>query len=98
MEHREFRNAVYTMLTVAAVSAVAARIANTEFLFEPSMYPPPGERLVEAPTRVWPSTRPAPMPTFSSNDRSRWCAVRALGDHGTSVIGHRADPDDPATD
>jgi hypothetical protein len=29
------------------------------------------------------------MPTFSSNDRSRWCTVRALVDEGTWVIGHR---------
>ncbi len=29
------------------------------------------------------------MPTFSSNDRSRWAAVRALVDHGTWVIGRR---------
>jgi hypothetical protein len=32
------------------------------------------------------------MPTFSSNDRSRWCTIRALVDRGTYVIGDR----DPA--
>src|SRR5262249_33624253 len=26
---------------------------------------------------------------LSSNDRSRWCAVRALVDNGTWIIGHR---------
>ena len=32
---------------------------------------------------------PHPMPTFSSNDRSRWATVRALVDQGTWVIGRR---------
>src|SRR5438105_3597026 len=42
-----------------------------------------------APTRFWPRTRPAPSPTFSSNDRSRWAMVRALVDEGTFAIGRR---------
>ena len=29
------------------------------------------------------------MPTFGSNDRSRWATVRALVDEGTFVIGRR---------
>src|SRR5262249_5311541 len=36
-----------------------------------------------------------PVPTFSSNDRSRWATIRALVDHGTYVIGYR--DIDPAT-
>lgn len=43
-----------------------------------------------APTRVWPRTRPAVSPTFSSNDKSRWAMIRALVDHGTFVIGERS--------
>src|SRR5262249_49826044 len=46
-------------------------------------------------TRVWPTTRPLPSPTFSSNDRSRWATVRALVDEGTFVVGKRVpDPGD----
>ncbi len=29
------------------------------------------------------------MPTFGSNDRSRWATVRALVDNGTYEIGYR---------
>lgn len=39
--------------------------------------------------RVWPRTRPEPMPTLGANDRSRWATVRALVDDGTYVIGRR---------
>ncbi|MFN4260582.1 MAG: hypothetical protein ACK4RK_14905 [Gemmataceae bacterium] len=46
----------------------------------------------DEPARVWPRTRPAPTPMFSSNDRSRWATVRALVDEGTYAIGRR----DPA--
>jgi hypothetical protein len=42
-----------------------------------------------APTRAWPRKRPLPMPTFASNDRSRWATIRALVDHGTYAIGRR---------
>src|SRR5947207_3154363 len=98
MGNSDIRNVVYTLLTVAAVSAVVARIANTEFVYEPSLYRTESGTPAEVLRRDWPSTPPVPMPTFSSNDRSRWCAVRALVDHGTWVIGHRGDPNDPATD
>jgi hypothetical protein len=43
----------------------------------------------DAPPRVWPRTRPAPSPTFSSNDRSRWATIRALVDEHTFAIGKR---------
>jgi hypothetical protein len=44
--------------------------------------------------RVWPADPPKSMPTFGSNDRSRWDTVRALVDNGTYVIGYRdIDPD-----
>ncbi len=41
------------------------------------------------PPRTWPLDRPASMPTYGSNDRSRWDTVRALVDDGTYVIGYR---------
>jgi hypothetical protein len=44
--------------------------------------------------RVWPADPPESMPTFGSNDRSRWDTIRALVDHGTYAIGYRDfDPD-----
>jgi hypothetical protein len=91
------RSLAYTLLTVIAVAAVCARIAGVELVFEPSMYRAAGDTSPEAPPRDWPAIRPNPMPTFSSNDRSRWCTVRALVDHGSFVIGHRdVDPNDPS--
>lgn len=79
------RTTVYVLLAVTALAAITGRIAHVELLFEPSFYPTPGGS-------QWPATRPTPMPTLSSNDRSRWCTVRALVDEGTWVIGRR----DPA--
>lgn len=46
------------------------------------------------PTRAWPVARPHPMPTFSSNDKSRWATVRALVEDRTWVIGRRVTMDD----
>ena len=40
--------------------------------------------------QVWPEKQPRAMPTFGSNDRSRWDTVRALVDEGTFVIGRRS--------
>ncbi len=56
------------------------------------MYEPALHRNAEDPgtARVWPVKRPRPMPTFSSNDRSRWATVRALVDEGTYVVGERS--------
>ncbi|HKB42693.1 MAG TPA: hypothetical protein VKD72_40060, partial [Gemmataceae bacterium] len=86
------RSWVYSLLTVVAVAAVVARICNAELVYEPSLHRNPEDQFPPAPQRVWPARRPAPMPTFSSNDRSRWATVRALVENGTYVIGHR----DPA--
>ncbi len=79
------RRRVYALLITVAAAAVAGRILAVELVYEPSV------------PRVWPSARPRPMPTFSSNDRSRWATVRALVDgdpalgqpKGTFVIGRR---------
>ena len=83
------RRFVYTLLTVSTLALVSAKIARMELVFEPSMYRVEGDTSPSAPPRDWPKTRPTPMPTFSSNDRSRWCTVRTLVDEGTFIIGHR---------
>jgi len=81
----QFRRQIYALLITVAAGAVAGRILAAELVNEPSV------------PRAWPATRPTPMPTFGSNDRSRWATVRALVDGdpdtklaaGTFVIGHR---------
>src|SRR5947208_14788873 len=82
------RRTLYTLLIVVAVGTAAAHIVSTQRVYEPSLHrpatPAPGDL-----RPAWPPTRPEPMPTFSSNDRSRWAAVRALVDNGTYVIGRR---------
>jgi hypothetical protein len=56
------------LITVAAGSAVG-RILSTQLVFEPSLHR--DEKNAEDRRRLWPKARPAQMPTFSSNDRSR---------------------------
>src|SRR5207253_995376 len=80
------RRLVYGLLITLAAGLTAGRIASAERLHEPSVHKAPGE---DVPRPAWPATRPEPWPTFSSNDRSRWAAVRALVDEGTFVIGRR---------
>lgn len=80
---------IYTLIIVVAVSAASGRIFCAQLVLEPGQHrdetEPPGKRL-------WPKKVPKPMPTFSSNDRSRWATVRALVENGTYVVGQR----DPA--
>lgn len=81
------RRLVYGILIVTAVSAVTGRLLSAQLLFEPSLFrneKDPSDR-----TKIWPASRPQPMPTFGSNDRSRWATVRNLVDEGTFVIGKR---------
>ncbi len=82
------RRQVYALLIVVAAAMAVGRILSAELVYEPSLsqnWPnDPGH-----PRRPWPATAPRAMPTFSSNDRSRWAAVRALVDEGTWVIGRR---------
>src|SRR5262245_43117132 len=68
---------LYGLLITLSVGLVLGRILGVQFLWEPDM------------PRVWPATRPTSMPTFSSNDRSRWATVRALVEEGTFVVGRR---------
>ncbi|HEY1186615.1 MAG TPA: hypothetical protein VGE74_03110 [Gemmata sp.] len=94
----DLRRSAFLLLTVAAVAIAAAKTVGAENVIEPSRYkaPEPGGYGSE-PARRWPDARPDPVPTFSSNDKSRWATVRALVHNHTYVIGQRTypDPDDP---
>jgi hypothetical protein len=85
------RRSVYQLLLVVTVAAMTARVANTERVYEPSIYrsATPVADEPNPPGRNWPTNRPLPMPTFGSNDRSRWATIRALVEDGTFVIGRR---------
>jgi hypothetical protein len=88
------RRRVYVLVTAVATALAAGRVLSTERVYEPHLAPPPGAPIEKGDGRyqAWPGQRPAPVPTFGSNDRSRWDTVRALVDGGTFVIGRR-DPD-----
>jgi len=89
------RRQIYSLLIAVAVGLATGRVVSALRVYEPNMYRPEGVNFDEDPRPVWPPRRPNPMPTFSSNDRSRWATVRALVDHGTFVVGKRTT--DPAT-
>src|SRR5262249_11598131 len=78
------RKRVYALLITVAMATVAGRILSAERVYEPSLSYGP-----RAPF-PWPSTPPNPMPTFGSNDRSRWSTIRNLVEKGTYVIGRRS--------
>jgi len=96
----ETRRSIYLLLTAVAVAIAVAKVVGAENVYEPSRYSPPAGGYSPNPPdppRIWPAERPEPMPTFSSNDKSRWATVRALVDHGSFVIGKRVhDPANPA--
>ncbi len=77
---------IYTLIIVVAVGAACGRIMAVQLVYEPAGHrneeDPPGRRL-------WPKKVPKAMPTFGSNDRSRWATVRALVEKNTYVIGKR---------
>ncbi len=79
MDNAILRRFVYGILITVTASIMTARIVGVERVFEPSVPNP----------AVWPKERPDPFPTFSSNDRSRWAAVRALVEKKTFVVGKR---------
>ena len=82
------RQLISTLLIVTAAATAVGRVLSVELVYEPTLsqdWPDdPGH-----PRRRWPATPPRAMPTFSSNDRSRWATVRALVDEGTWVVGRR---------
>jgi phage shock protein PspC (stress-responsive transcriptional regulator) len=86
MDNATLRRFVYGILITVTASIMTARIIGVERVFEPSVPNP----------AVWPKDRPEPFPTFSSNDRSRWAAVRALVENRTFVVGRRVK--DPSAD
>src|ERR1700676_1910044 len=81
------RRLIYGILITVAVGLAVGRIVFTQLVFEPSLHR--DEKNADDKRRLWPKVRPAQMPTFSSNDRSRWATVRALVEEGTYVIGRR---------
>jgi hypothetical protein len=82
----ESRALVYGLLITLAVGLNLGRLASLERVHEPSVHKPDGDARARP---AWPKVRPEPSPTFGSNDRSRWAAVRALVENGTFVIGRR---------
>jgi len=78
MDDASLRRFVYAILLVVTASISTARIIGVELVYEPSIT-----------VRSWPKERPEKMPTFSSNDRSRWATIRALIENGTFVVGKR---------
>ena len=75
---------MYSLMLVAATGMMVTRVVNVEFLYEPSLYK-------AYPGRNWPKDKPAPQPSFGSNDRARWATVKAIVEQRTYVIGHRLD-------
>ena len=78
MDDASLRRFVYALLLVVTAGMCVARIIGVELVYEPSIA-----------VRSWPKERPEKMPTFSSNDRSRWATIRALVENGTFVVGKR---------
>src|SRR4051812_1835295 len=76
------RRSMYSLMLVAATGMMVARVVNVEFLYEPSLYK-------AYPTRKWPTSPPAPQPSFGSNDRARWATVKAIVEEHSYIIGHR---------
>jgi hypothetical protein len=83
----QLRRSAYVLLIMVAAGIVAGRILNVQLVYEPALHRPADRP--DLPGRVWPKEPPRAMPTFSSNDRSRWATVRALVEQGTYVIGKR---------
>jgi hypothetical protein len=85
---RSLRLQIYVMLIAVAAAAGTGRILSTLRAYDPENYraenPAPNDM-----RPPWPTTRPGAWPTFGSNDRSRFDAVRGLVDNGTWVIGRR---------
>lgn len=83
----DLRRAAFAILIVLAAGMAAGRLLAVQLVYEPALHRPADRP--DLPGRVWPQEPPKAMPTFSSNDRSRWATVRALVDEGTFVIGRR---------
>jgi hypothetical protein len=75
------------LLIVVAIGIAAGHVLTVERVYEPSLSRAADE--TSSPYPPWPAKRPMPTPLLRSNDRSRWCTIRALVDEGTYVIGRR---------
>jgi len=75
------------ILIAVAVGQACGRILSAHLVLEPNLHRQAHEERSKG--RTWPTERPLPSPTFSSNDRSRWATIRALVDDGTYVVGKR---------
>jgi hypothetical protein len=83
----ELRRLVYVLLIAVTFATSLGRIWSALRVYEPTYF-----KAEDDPNDwqgPWPRNRPRPMPTFGSNDRSRWATVRALVDNGTYEIGSR---------
>src|SRR5438045_3347809 len=80
------RRSLYTLLIVVAAAMMLGRICSAELVYEPSLHQNEDEPGFK---RKWPKQAPTAMPTFSSNDRSRWLTIHMLATEGTYVVGHR---------
>lgn len=67
------RWSVYWLIIAVASAIVLGRILAVARIYDPS-------------GRTWPEKRPAAMPTWGANDRSRWCTVWSLVERRTYVI------------
>lgn len=86
---------VSALLIAVAVGTAVGHVFTVERVYEPNLTRAAGEESSPYPT--WPAKRPLPTPLLRSNDRSRWCTIRALVDEGTYVIGRR-DPSQATKD
>jgi hypothetical protein len=82
------RRHIAVLLIAVAAAAATGRILSSLSVYDPNLFRP-ANGLLPDPRPPWPDARPGAWPTFGSNDRSRWDAVRALVDQGTWVIGQR---------
>jgi hypothetical protein len=82
------RRRTYVLLITLAAALATGRVVCAVRVYEPQLSRP-DDAGPDDQRGLWPRSRPQPEPTFGSNDRSRWAAVRALVDEGTWVVGRR---------
>ncbi|MSR31068.1 MAG: hypothetical protein EXR99_06120 [Gemmataceae bacterium] len=75
------------LVITLSLGVALANLLSTQRVYEPTYHKAVGEKTDSK--SPWPLTRPKPMPTYSSNDRSRWATVRALVDEKTFEVGKR---------
>jgi len=83
----QMRRWIYGILITIAFAMACGRIISVQRVYEPAFHRDLKKDGDGRP--LWPEARPEPMPTFGSNDRSRWATIRALVHDGTYVVGKR---------